>query len=85
MSRSNIAAYCADTFACASKLNDLGCHAIRGNVAGQFANEADDCASGFDEGSECDVLAMRSYALSNAQTTAEPTVSLPPTVETAPR
>ena len=67
----DIAAYCADTFACASRLKDLGCHAIKGNVEDQLANEADDCACGFDEGSECDLLAMRWYALANAQTTPE--------------
>lgn len=67
----DVAAYCADTFACASGLKDLGCHAIKGNVEDQLASEADDCACGFDEGSECDLLAMRWYALANRQTTPE--------------
>lgn len=67
----DVSAYCADTFECASKLKDLGCHAIKGNVEEQLAEEADNCACGFDEGSECDLLAMRWYALANAQTTPE--------------
>lgn len=65
----DVAAYCADTFACADKLQALGCPAIKGNVEEQLAESADDCACGFDEGSECDLLAMRWYAMANAQTT----------------
>ena len=65
----DVAAYCADTFECASSLKSLGCHAIKGNVEEQLAQNAGDCACGFDEGSECDLLAMRWYALANAQTT----------------
>lgn len=67
----DVAAYCADTYACATRLKDLGCHAIKGNVEEQLASEAEDCACGFDEGSECDLLAMRWYALANRQTTPE--------------
>ena len=67
----DVAAYCADTYACATRLKDLGCPAIKGNVEEQLAEGADDCACGFDEGSECDLLAMRWYALANAQTTPE--------------
>lgn len=65
----DVAAYCADTYACAAKLKELGCHAIKGNVEDQLASGAEDCACGFDEGSECDLLAMRWYALANRQTT----------------
>lgn len=67
----DVAAYCADTHTCAAKLKALGAHAIKGNVEDQLAEDAADCACGFDEGSECDVMAMRWYALANAQTTPE--------------
>lgn len=67
----DVAAYCADTYACASRLRELGCPTIKGNVEEQLAKGADDCACGFDEGSECDLLAMRWYALANRQTTPE--------------
>lgn len=65
----DIAAYCADTFACADKLRKLNCPAIKGNVEEQLAASAGDCACGFDKGSECDLLAVRWYALADAQTT----------------
>ncbi|MGI9413325.1 MAG: metallophosphoesterase family protein [Hyphomicrobiales bacterium] len=67
----DVAAYCADARAAAEKLQKLGCPAIKGNVEEQLAAGAGDCACGFDEGSECDLLALRWYAHADGQTTPE--------------
>jgi len=67
----DVAAYCADARGAAELLQQLGCPAIKGNVEEQLASSAEDCACGFDEGSECDLLAMRWYAHADAETTPE--------------
>jgi predicted phosphodiesterase len=65
----DVAAYCADTFACAQMLRDLGCPTIRGNVEQQLASDAGDCGCGFDEGSECDALSKRWFTRATAEVT----------------
>jgi len=65
----DVAAYCADTRACAERLADLGIPAIKGNVEAQLAASADDCGCGFDEGSQCDALSAQWYARADAETT----------------
>ncbi len=67
----DVAAYCADTHACATRLRDLAIPSIKGNVEQQLAASAGDCGCGFDEGSQCDALSAKWYARANAQTTPE--------------
>lgn len=67
----DVIAYCSDARATAEKVRQLGFLSIRGNVEDQLAEEADDCACGFDEGSECDVLARSWYAHARRQMTSE--------------
>lgn len=62
-------AYCADARAAAEYIAKKGYHAIPGNVEEQLAEEADDCACGFEEGSECNVLARTWYAHAQSEMT----------------
>ena len=47
-------------------MRDWGCHVIAGNCEEQLAAAAEDCACGFEEGSECDLLAKGWYPFANA-------------------
>ena len=47
-------------------MRDWGCHVIAGNCEEQLAAAAEDCACGFEEGSECDRLAKGWYPFANA-------------------
>lgn len=67
----DVIAYCSDARATAEKVRQYGMLAIRGNVEDQLAEEAEDCACGFDEGSECDLLARSWYAYARSQMTPE--------------
>ena len=64
-------AYCADARACAEHIARAGYWAIAGNVEEQLAEEAEDCACGFEEGSACNVLARSWYAHAQGQMTSE--------------
>lgn len=66
----DIVAYCADPVATALALRQSGIHAIKGNVEEQLAGDAGHCGCGFDEGSQCSVLAREWYAFAR--------VSMPP-------
>ncbi len=67
----DVIAYCADARATAERVQQLGLLSIRGNVEDQLAEEAEDCACGFEEGSACDLLARSWYAHARAQMTPE--------------
>ncbi len=67
----DVVAYCADARATAEKIKQLGVLSIRGNVEDQLAEDADDCACGFEQGSACDVLARNWYAHARGQMTPE--------------
>ncbi|MGI9483936.1 MAG: metallophosphoesterase family protein [Hyphomicrobiales bacterium] len=64
-------AYCADARAAGEHLARKGYQAIFGNVEEQLAEEAIDCACGFEEGSTCDVLARSWYAHAQNRMTPE--------------
>lgn len=67
----DVIAYCADARKTAERVKQLGILSIRGNVEDQLAEDAEDCACGFEEGSACDVLARSWYAHARAEMTAE--------------
>jgi hypothetical protein len=45
----------------------VGCHVVAGNCEEQLAASADDCACGFEEGSECERLAKGWYPFADAR------------------
>ncbi len=67
----DVIAYCADAHDTADRVRQLGLLSIRGNVEDQLAEDADDCACGFQAGSACDVLARSWYAHARGQMTEE--------------
>ncbi len=63
----DVVAYCGEPEETAGAMRDWGCHVIAGNCEEQLAASADDCACGFDEGSECAALAKGWYPFANAR------------------
>lgn len=61
----DVIAYCSDHAACLNKLRDLGWQCMKGNVEQQLANEQDDCACGFADGSACSILSDNWFANAN--------------------
>src|SRR5215831_9738833 len=53
----DVVAYCAEPEETTQAVRDWGCHVVAGNCEEQLAAAAEDCACGFEEGSECDLLA----------------------------
>jgi hypothetical protein len=49
----DVVAYCGEPEETTQAVRDWGCHVVAGNCGGQLAASADDCACGFDEGTEC--------------------------------
>jgi predicted phosphodiesterase len=62
-------AYCADARASAQHIADAGYWAISGNVEEQLAQDAEDCACGFEEASACNILARAWYAQAQNEVT----------------
>ena len=62
----DVVAYCAEPEETTALVRDWGCHVIAGNCEEQLAAAAEDCACGFEEGSECDLLAKGWYPFANA-------------------
>ena len=62
----DVVAYCAEPEETTALVRDWGCHVIAGNCEEQLAAAAEDCACGFEEGSECDRLAKGWYPFANA-------------------
>ena len=65
----DVIAYCSDHEAAARLLAASGAHAIKGNVEEQLGRNAEDCACGFVEGSQCQALAVDWYTAADAQVT----------------
>src|SRR5262245_3017262 len=61
----DVVAYCAEPEETTAAIRDWGCHVIAGNCEEQLAAAAEDCACGFEEGSECDLLAKGWYPFAN--------------------
>ena len=60
-------AYCAEPEETTAAIRDWGCHVVAGNCEQQLAAAAEDCACGFEEGSECNRLAKGWYPFANAR------------------
>ncbi|MEQ8824309.1 MAG: metallophosphoesterase family protein [Filomicrobium sp.] len=54
----DLAAYCADPRATIELVLGSGIHCVMGNCDEQLANDLADCGCGFDEGSQCERLAL---------------------------
>ncbi len=67
----DVVAYCAEPEETTAAMRDWGCHVIAGNCEEQLATAADDCACGFEAGSECDRLAKGWYPFANVRLSAE--------------
>lgn len=63
----DVVAYCAEPEETTQAIRTWGCHVIAGNCEEQLAASADDCACGFDEGTECAALAKGWYPFANAR------------------
>jgi predicted phosphodiesterase len=63
----DVVAYCAEPEETTSAMRAWGCHVIAGNCEEQLAAGAQDCACGFEPGSECDALAKGWYPFANAR------------------
>jgi len=67
----DVVAYCAEPEETTQAIRDWGCHVIAGNCEEQLAAAAEDCACGFEAGSECDALAKGWYPFANARMSPE--------------
>ena len=67
----DVVAYCAEPEQTVAAIRDWGCHVIAGNCEEQLAAGAEDCACGFEAGSECDLLAKGWYPFANARMSPE--------------
>jgi predicted phosphodiesterase len=67
----DVVAYCAEPEETTSAMRAWGCHVIAGNCEEQLAAGAEDCACGFEPGSECDTLAKGWYPFANARMSVE--------------
>jgi len=62
----DVVAYCAEPEETTAAIRHWGCHVIAGNCEEQLAAGAQDCACGFEPGTECDQLAKGWYPFANA-------------------
>jgi len=67
----DVVAYCADAEATVQAVRALECTVVAGNCEKQLAEAADDCACGFDDNSQCSILAQGWYAHAHAQVSLE--------------
>jgi predicted phosphodiesterase len=63
----DVVAYCGEPEETATAIRLWGCHVVAGNCEEQLAAAAEDCACGFEAGSECDRLAKGWYPFANAR------------------
>jgi predicted phosphodiesterase len=63
----DVVAYCGEPEETTAAIRAWGCHVITGNCEEQLAVGADDCACGFEAGSECERLAKGWYPYANAR------------------
>lgn len=57
----DVVAYCADTDDTIRRIQGLGCPVLAGNCEKQLSEDADNCGCGFEEGSQCSILAKGWY------------------------
>ncbi|MBO0764664.1 MAG: metallophosphoesterase family protein [Hyphomicrobiaceae bacterium] len=67
----DVVAYGAEPEETAAAVRAWGCHVVAGNCEAQLATAAEDCACGFEQGSECDRLAKGWYPFAKARISAE--------------
>lgn len=67
----DIVAYCAQASETTDFLRDWGVHCLMGNCEESFAQNADDCGCGFDEGTSCDLLSAQWFTHANQQLSSE--------------
>jgi len=58
----DVVAYCADAEATVQAVRAHGCTVVAGNCEKQLAEGSDDCACGFEDNSQCSILAQGWYA-----------------------
>jgi predicted phosphodiesterase len=63
----DVVAYCAEPEETARAVAEWGCHVIQGNCEQQLAENAEDCACNFADGSACDLLAKGWYPFARAR------------------
>ena len=63
----DVVAYCAEPEETTAAIRDWGCRVVAGNCEQELAAAAEDCACGFEEGSECNRLAKGWYPFANAR------------------
>jgi predicted phosphodiesterase len=63
----DVVAYCAEPEETTQAMRDWGCRVVAGNCEEQLAAAAEDCACGFEEGTECAALAKGWYPFANAR------------------
>ena len=61
----DVIAYCAEPAQTLDLVRDWGIQVVMGNCEESLANGEDDCGCGFEEGSECSVLAVTWYEFAN--------------------
>jgi predicted phosphodiesterase len=61
----DVIAYCGEPVETLDLIRDWGIHVVMGNCEESLANGEDDCGCGFEEGSECSVLAVTWYEFAN--------------------
>ena len=57
----DVVAYCGDAEATVQAVRDAGCAVVAGNCEKQLAEGSTDCACGFDDNSQCSILAQGWY------------------------
>ena len=67
ISTGDVVAYCAEPEETTAAIRDWGCHVIAGNCEEQLAAGAQDCACGFEPGTDCDLLAKGWYPFANGR------------------
>ena len=67
----DVVAYCAEPEETTQAMRGWGCQVIAGNCEEQLADASDNCACGFEEGTECDLLAKGWYPFANARMSGE--------------
>lgn len=67
----DVVAYCAEPEETTRAVRDWGCRVVAGNCEEQLAAAADNCACGFEEGTECAALAKGWYPFANARMSPE--------------
>jgi predicted phosphodiesterase len=61
----DIVAYCGQPFETVETIREWGIHVLMGNCEESFADNADDCGCGFEEGSSCDLLSVEWFRFAN--------------------